>query len=97
MTSRNPVNNFFKTHLCKEASAHLPDLGELKWRRAKGCPWDARLCAFAARGGHLELLKWRRAKGCPWDARLCAFAARGGHLELLKWLRAEGCPCDARA
>ena len=83
---------YIRPYLCEEASAHLPDLSELKWRRAKRCPWDARLCAFAARGGHLEVLKWLRAKGCPCDARACCFAACGGHLEVLKWLRAEGCP-----
>ena len=53
---------------------------------------NAKICAFAALGGHLEVLKWLRSKGCPWDERACYRAAYGGHLEILKWLRIEGCP-----
>ena len=63
---------------------------------------DARTCACAAVGGHLETLQWLRSQGCPWDERACAFAALDGHFEILKWLKSEGCPwytglicCDA--
>jgi len=33
----------------------------LQWARASGCPWDANTCAWAARGGHLDVLQWARA------------------------------------
>ena len=56
---------------------------------------DARTCACAAVGGHLETLQWLRSQGCPWDERACAFAALDGHFEILKWLKSEGCPWDA--
>jgi hypothetical protein len=29
----------------------------LQWARAKGCPWGAETCAYAAEGGHLEVLQ----------------------------------------
>ena len=61
----------------------------LAWARDRGCPWDERTCAYAAKGGHLVVLEWARASGCPWDERTCAYAAEGGHLEVLKWGRAK--------
>ena len=30
----------------------------LAWAKERGCPWDESICAFAARGGLLEVLKW---------------------------------------
>ena len=67
----------------------------LRWAKANGCPWTARTCAYAARGGHLEVLKWAREQECPWDAWTCACAGGGGHLEVLKWAREQECPWDA--
>jgi len=58
------------------------------------CPWDEYTCAYAARGGHLEVLKWLRGQGCEWDSYTCAEAALGGHLEVLKWARSQGCEWD---
>ena len=55
----------------------------LAWARENGCPWDARVCAAAARGGHLETLQWARANGCPWNEDTCACAAWGGQLDML--------------
>ena len=26
-------------------------------------PWDGRVCAYAAEGGHFEVLKWARENG----------------------------------
>ncbi|AJF97249.1 ankyrin repeat protein [Pandoravirus inopinatum] len=69
-------------------------LALLKWARARGCPWDASVCAAAARHGHLGVLQWLRAKGCPWNDLTCANAARGGHLAVLQWARANKCPWD---
>jgi hypothetical protein len=42
-------------------------LQELKALRADEWPWDAWTCAYAAKGGHLEVLKWARENGCPWE------------------------------
>ena len=60
--------------------------------RGENLPWGERTCAYAAKGGHLEMLKWARENDCPWDAKTCMYAAEGGHLEMLKWARANGCP-----
>ena len=58
---------------------------------------ELRLCAAAARVGHLEGLKALRcAENFPWDERTCAYAAMGGHLEVLKWARANDCPWDEK-
>ena len=38
-------------------------------------------CAYAAKGGHLDVLKWARENGCPWDEWTCAFAASRGYVE----------------
>ncbi len=54
---------------------------------AEGFPLRARVCAAAARGGHLHLLQWLRAHDCAWDYFTCAWAARGGHLEVTKMIR----------
>ena len=64
----------------------------LAWAKASGCPWVARTCALAARGGSLEVLRWARAHHCSWDAYTCSCAAEGGYLQVLRWARAHGCP-----
>ena len=56
--------------------------------------FKSRLCAYCAKGGHLEVLKWARANGCPWNEATCTLAASNGHLEVLQWARAHGCPWD---
>ena len=52
-------------------------------------------CAFAARGGHLEVLKWLRGDGFEWCNRTCRNAVQHGHVEVLRWARQKGCPWDA--
>ena len=47
----------------------------LQWARQHGCPWDETTCAFAARGGHLDVLRWAREQHCPWDERTIHEAA----------------------
>ena len=47
---------------------------------------DIFTCAYAARGGFLEILKWARLNGYNWDYLTCAYAARNGHLEVLNWV-----------
>jgi hypothetical protein len=59
----------------------------LKWARENGCPWTSLTCAYAAKGGHLEVLKWARENGCPWNIEAVrANATNGSHLEMLEWL-----------
>ena len=58
--------------------------------------WNKWTCAYAAKGGHLEVLKWLRDPNLPggpvdWDTMTCACAAKGGQLEVLKWLRDPNC------
>jgi len=59
----------------------------LAWAKARGCPWDASVCASAAWGGNLEVLKFAWERRCPWDSSACSSAADGGHLQVLKWAR----------
>ena len=33
--------------------------------RENGCPWDERICARAAYGGHFEVLQWARSERLP--------------------------------
>jgi hypothetical protein len=63
----------------------------LAWAKDNTSPWVERVCALAARGGHLEVLQWAREQHCPWNARTCGGAAYGGHLEVLQWAREQGC------
>ena len=48
-------------------------LDVLRWARGHDCTCDAKNCAFAAEGGHLEVLKWAVGRG-----KRCTNAARGG-------------------
>jgi len=66
----------------------------LAWAKESGCPWVARICGLASRGGRLEVLKWAREQDCPWASRTCGFAALGGHLHVLRWAREHDCPWD---
>ena len=38
----------------------------LAWARENDCPWDARVCSWAAEYGQLEALRWAREHQCPW-------------------------------
>jgi hypothetical protein len=64
----------------------------LAWAKANGCPWVARTCETAARGGYLAALQWAWAHACPWTDSTCRAAARGGHLVVLQWALQHGCP-----
>ena len=70
----------------------VSSVSRLAWAYACGCPWDKRVCAWAAGGGHLAVLQWARENGCPWDEDTCYWAALNGHLQVLQWARANGCP-----
>ncbi|CAN0008308.1 unnamed protein product [Phaeothamnion confervicola] len=72
------------------AAAGLTDV--LKWARTRGCPFDARVPAAAARGGHFETLRWLRTDAIvPWDRETAVAAARGGHIRTLEWALENGC------
>ena len=68
-------------------------VARLAWAKARGCPWDEEICAWAARGGHLKVLKW--AWGAAVASQVCCCAAAGGHLKVLQWAREHGCEWDA--
>ena len=34
--------------------------------KARGCPWNASICAYVAWGGQLEVLRWAWERRCPW-------------------------------
>jgi hypothetical protein len=57
-----------------------------RWANA---PLDVWTCAFAAKGGHLEVLRYVTDQGVKMNDDVCAVAAHGGHLEILQWAR--GC------
>jgi hypothetical protein len=41
----------------------------LQWARDNGCPWTEWTCAYAAKGGHLEVLKWGAPTAVPGTSR----------------------------
>ena len=53
----------------------------LKWLREDRCLWGTWTCAYAAKGGHLEVLRWARENGCPWDEYARELAAEKGNVE----------------
>jgi len=60
--------------------------------------WKRCCCAFAARGGHVNVLEWLRSfdSSYAFDWVVCLFAAQHRHLDTLKWLRAQSPPCPWR-
>eukprot|EP00600_Ochromonadales_sp_CCMP1393_P005137 CAMPEP_0174963900 /NCGR_PEP_ID=MMETSP0004_2-20121128/5581_1 /TAXON_ID=420556 /ORGANISM="Ochromonas sp., Strain CCMP1393" /LENGTH=347 /DNA_ID=CAMNT_0016212565 /DNA_START=41 /DNA_END=1084 /DNA_ORIENTATION=+ len=55
--------------------------------------WNEKICAAAARNGHIDCLKYlHEIVKCPWDAHTCAAAARNGHLNCLEYAHMNGCP-----
>lgn len=77
-------------------SALIVSLEELKDVHKRGIQWHPLTCAFAARGGHLDIIEWLREHGGDWKTHTCSNAAFGGHLDILKWARKEGCPWDSK-
>jgi hypothetical protein len=75
-------------------AAYWGRLDVLRWARARGYDWDARMCANAAAEGRLGTLRWLRREGCPWDATACENAASFGRLRVLRWAVEHGCPWD---
>ena len=66
-----------------------------RWRGRfkKGHPLDWRVCAEAAKNGHLKALQWlRNVARCPWSRETATVAAEQGHLEIVQYCRREGCP-----
>jgi hypothetical protein len=73
----------------------LASCGLRDWAKANRGPWEANVCALAAKHGQVEALQWARGLECPWDTETCAQAAFHGQLEALVWARMHGCPWDA--
>jgi|TARA_B110000459_G_C16457452_1_gene423610 hypothetical protein len=65
---------------------------EVEAIRENNTPWDEKMCAEAAWGGHFEVLQWARANGCPWDTSTCSKAEERGHDHVLEWAKANGAP-----
>ena len=55
---------FLQEQLVCAAAARSGQLEELKKLRENGCPWNAKTCAYAVMGGHLEVLQWAHANDC---------------------------------
>ncbi len=53
---------FLQEQLVCAAAARSGQLEELKKLRENGCPWNAKTCAYAVMGGHLEVLQWAHAR-----------------------------------
>ncbi|UPR04914.1 hypothetical protein HOP50_18g82590 [Chloropicon primus] len=58
-----------------------------------GMTMDDKVCAGAAKGGHLGILQWARSKGCPWSLSVARNAAEECHLDVLQWARSQDPPC----
>ena len=81
-----------------EEAAKAGDLDELKRLRGTG-RWDASVCYWAAKGGHLDCLTYAHENRCPWECRRgCGWpsaiqaAVEGGHLDCLAYAHENGCP-----
>lgn len=55
---------------------------------------DTYVCAYAAKGGHLDMLIRLMTYGYMWDHSTCSYAAMGGYLNVIKWAVHNGCRCD---
>jgi len=52
----------------------LASCGLRDWAKANRGPWEANVCALAAKHGQVEALQWAWELDCPWDTHTCAFA-----------------------
>ncbi|AGO85246.1 Ankyrin repeat domain containing protein [Pandoravirus salinus] len=73
----------------------------LDYARTHGWPWDARLCATAARFSSVKTLRYLRKHGCPWDERTTAAAIvlhtfPSVRIKCLVYARTQGCPWTTR-
>ena len=68
----------------------------LAWAKANGCPWEARTCADAVLGGHMQSKRNLQLESLMVAARrhFSKAAVGGGNLEVLKWVREHDCPWD---
>jgi hypothetical protein len=98
---------YFPVAAVAAALAARGDLALLAWLDAAGLlpaeeaggPDEGRVCAAAAKSGHLDVLRWCRGRTPPyaWGADTVRHAAEQGHLELARWAAAHGCPFAAAA
>lgn len=65
----------------------------LKWAIDAGFPWNSRIYANAAMGGHLNILKWREEEchdGVLINDSVYKMALQYGHLHILQWAVSRG-------
>jgi hypothetical protein len=68
-------------------AAIVGNLEVFELMRARGVPWDWKVCAQAARHSHLDVLRWAHSRGCPLNAEhACQMAAYINHFEMLQWV-----------
>lgn len=75
--------------------------GTAEWLRARGAPWDKRVCAWlAGKREHCSILlvglEWARSRGCPWGASTTERATSKGLWDVLEWAIGKGCPWNKR-
>lgn len=80
-------------HHCEaicESIASVGNLNILHWVRTQkyfignhSCLWNEKVCAAAAKNGHLGVLQWALDNGCTHDIRIKIYAEKYGHTHLL--------------
>jgi hypothetical protein len=80
----------FMSRVCSAAvkGGHPEILWWLRTMMTPPCPWDERVCTYAAKRGDLDTLKWARSctPPCSWSSSICDVAAKNGQLHVLKWV-----------
>jgi len=85
-------NHFFWTYEVLVYLVRRDNLELVKRARAKGCPWNAHVCAAA--GGNPKILEWLRGQNppCPWDGDTYIRTIQRGTAADEEWLKTHGCP-----
>lgn len=78
--------------LCSSASIGDIESVRTLWRH--GCPFDERVCYFAAMGRHVDVIRELRSyvPACPWNFLTIRIAVHNKDVELLKFCVQEKCP-----
>lgn len=63
----------------------------IKYLHGRGYQWSAKVSAFAARRGNLELLRFIHENQLLWDKNTCNNAVRYSQLECLEYAMKHGC------
>ncbi len=66
--------------------SNIDEISEcVKYAYDNDCPWDASVCAEAAKQGNLKTLDWLHFKWCPWNDEVYRKAAEHGHIKCLRY------------